>query len=92
MTSEKRKLFTNVDVFAITKELDQLLFNSTISNIYEIEDLLILKLRTNEGKKNLIIKSDTRINLTNYDYPIPKYPSQYIIYLRKLLNRCSKNS
>jgi len=85
MTYEKRKLFTNVDVFAITKELDKLLINSTISNIYEIEDLLILKLRTNEGKKNLIIKSDTRINLTNYDYPIPKYPSQYIISLRKFL-------
>ncbi len=79
------RLFTNVDVFAITKELDQILKNSTISNVYEIEDLLILKLNTYEGKKNLIIKSDARINLTEYDYPIPKYPSQYIISLRKLL-------
>ena len=82
---KKRNLFTNVDVFAITRELDKILSNSTIINVYEIEDLLLLKINSNEGRKNLIIKSDTRINLTEYDYPIPKYPSQYIISLRKLL-------
>lgn len=77
--------FSNFDVFAITKELDSLLLNSIIVNIYEIEDLLILKINTSSGKKNLIIKSDSRINLTEYDYPIPKYPSQYIMSLRKFL-------
>jgi len=77
--------FTNFDVFAILKELELILVNSIILNIYEIEDLLILKINTNFGKKNLIIKKDSRINLTEYDYPIPKYPSQYIISLRKLL-------
>ncbi|TFG24905.1 MAG: fibronectin-binding domain-containing protein [Promethearchaeota archaeon] len=79
------KSFTNVDVFAISKELDLMLRDSTISNVYEIEDLLILKINTKEGKRNLIIKRDTRINLTEYDYPIPKYPSQYIMSLRKFL-------
>ena len=77
--------FTNFDVFAIVKELDLILINGTILNIYEVEDILILKINTNFGKKNLIIKKDSRINLTEYDYPIPKYPSQYIISLRKLL-------
>ncbi|MFX1377805.1 MAG: ribosome rescue protein RqcH [Promethearchaeota archaeon] len=77
--------FTNFDVFAIVKELDLILFNATILNIYEVEDILILKINTNIGKKNLIIKKDSRINLTEYDYPIPQYPSQYIISLRKLL-------
>jgi predicted ribosome quality control (RQC) complex YloA/Tae2 family protein len=77
--------FTNFDVFAIVKELDLILRNGTILNIYEIEDLLLLKINTKFGKKNLIIKKDSRINLTEYDYPIPKYPSQYIISLRKLL-------
>ncbi|MFX1257438.1 MAG: ribosome rescue protein RqcH [Promethearchaeota archaeon] len=81
-----RKLFTNTDVFAITKELNLILLNSTIVNVYEIEDILILKINTKEeGRKNFIIKSDTRINLTEYDYPIPKYPSQYILSLRKFL-------
>ncbi|MFX0004111.1 MAG: ribosome rescue protein RqcH [Candidatus Hermodarchaeota archaeon] len=77
--------FTNFDVFAIVKELDLILINGTILNIYEVEDILILKINTNFGKKNLIVKKDSRINLTEYDYPIPKYPSQYIISLRKLL-------
>ncbi len=79
------KEFSNFDVFAIVKELDAILVNSIISNIYEIEDLLILKLKTDFGKKNLIIKKDARINLTEYDYPIPDFPSQYIRSFRKLL-------
>jgi predicted ribosome quality control (RQC) complex YloA/Tae2 family protein len=82
---EKRKSFSNVDVLAITRELDIILSNTTIANIYETEDLLILKINTNEGRKDLIIKSDSRINLTNFNYPIPKYPSQYIMSLRKFL-------
>jgi len=79
------KEFSNFDVFAIVKELDAILVNSIISNIYEIKDLLILKLKTDFGKKNLIIKKDARINLTEYDYPIPDFPSQYIRSFRKLL-------
>ena len=77
--------FSNFDVFAIVKELDTILRNGTILNIYEIVDLLIIKINTNSGKKNLIIKKDSRINLTEYDYPIPSYPSQYISSLRKFL-------
>ncbi|MEE9377208.1 MAG: ribosome rescue protein RqcH [Candidatus Lokiarchaeia archaeon] len=79
------KEFSNFDVFAIAKELDLILINGIILNIYEIEDLLIIKINTDSGKKNLIVKKDTRINLTEYDYPIPNYPSQYISSLRKFL-------
>ena len=77
--------FSNFDVFTIAKELDIILSQGKIENVYEIEDLLILKINTNQGRRNLIIKSDSRLNLTNFDYPIPKYPSQYIISIRKLL-------
>ena len=77
--------FSNFDVFAIVKELDSILLNSSILNVYEVEDLLLLKINTKDGRKNLIIKRDSRINLTEYDYPIPNYPSQYIRSLRKLL-------
>ena len=59
--------------------------NGSISNIYEIQDLQILKINTDSGKKNLIIKSDSRINLTDYDYPIPEFPSQYIRTIRKFM-------
>ncbi|MFX1366601.1 MAG: ribosome rescue protein RqcH [Promethearchaeota archaeon] len=77
--------FSNFDVFAIVKELDLILNNGIILNVFEIEDLLIIRINSNSGKKNLIVKKDTRINLTEYDYPIPSYPSQYIRSLRKFL-------
>ncbi|MFX0145982.1 MAG: ribosome rescue protein RqcH, partial [Candidatus Hodarchaeota archaeon] len=79
------KEFSNFDVFAITKELDTILRNGSISNIYEVQDLIIMKINTNSGKKNLIIKKDSRINITEFDYPIPAYPNQYIRSLRKFL-------
>jgi predicted ribosome quality control (RQC) complex YloA/Tae2 family protein len=78
--------FSNFDVYAICKELDSLLSGGRISNVYEVDDILILKVHTNSyGKKNLIIKDDSRINITEYDYPIPKYPSQFTSSLRKFL-------
>lgn len=77
--------FSNFDVFAIVKELDLILNNGIILNVFEIEDLLIIKISSNSGKKNLIVEKDTRINLTEYDYPIPSYPSQYISSIRKYL-------
>ncbi|MBD3193785.1 MAG: DUF814 domain-containing protein [Candidatus Lokiarchaeota archaeon] len=77
--------FTNIDVFAIVRELDLFLSKGTISNIYSVDDLLILKVNTHNGNKNLLIKKDSRLNLTDYEYPIPKYPNQFIISLRKLL-------
>ena len=49
------KEFSNFDVFAIVKELDAILTNGSISNVYEVQDLLILKINTNFGKKNLVI-------------------------------------
>jgi len=83
---KKNIKFSNFDVFAITKELDLVLTQGKITNIYEIEDILILKIKTKlNEKKILIVKNDSRINFTNFDYPIPKYPSQYIGSLRKLL-------
>jgi len=84
---KKNIKFSNFDVFAITKELDTILTQGKIDNVYEIDgDLLILKIKTRlNDKKILIVKNDSRINLTGYNYPVPKYPSQYIMSLRKLL-------
>lgn len=83
--SKKTQRFSNFDVFAITRELNELLQDGNISNIYEVEDLLLIKINSTSGIKKLIIKSDSRINLTDYEYPIPQFPSQYIMSLRKFL-------
>ncbi|GAH89245.1 unnamed protein product, partial [marine sediment metagenome] len=62
--------FSNIDVFAITKELDKILAQGRIDNIYAIDgDLLILKIKTmSNGKKIVIVKNDSRINFTDYNY------------------------
>ena len=87
LTMKRNVKFSNIDVFAITKELDKILAQGRIDNVYAIDgDLLILKIKTmSNGKKIVIVKNDSRINFTDYNYPVPKYPSQYIISLRKLL-------
>ncbi len=77
--------FSNIDVFIIIRELDEILRNSIINNVYMVEDLFILKLNSDKGKINLVVKKDARINLTSYQYPIPKYPNQFIISFRKFL-------
>ena len=60
--------FSNLDVYVICKELDSILSGGRITNVYEIEDLLIIKINTKlNEKKNLIIKNDSRINITEYD-------------------------
>ncbi|MBY8979900.1 MAG: NFACT family protein [Candidatus Lokiarchaeota archaeon] len=84
---KKNIKFSNFDVFAITKELGTILPNGKIDNVYEIDgELLILKIKTHlNEKRNLIVKNDSRLNITNFKYPIPKYPSQYITSLRKYL-------
>ena len=78
---KKNIAFSNFDVFAVTKELDRILVQGKIDNVYDINgELLVLKIRTKlNEKKILIVKNDSRINFTNYNYPVPKYPSQYII-------------
>ncbi|MBY9010879.1 MAG: NFACT family protein [Candidatus Lokiarchaeota archaeon] len=84
---KKNIKFSNFDVFAITKELDTILQQGKIDNVFDIDgDMLILKIKTKlNEKKVLIVKNDSRINFTDYSYPVPKYPSQYIMSLRKLL-------
>ncbi|MFW9771388.1 MAG: ribosome rescue protein RqcH [Candidatus Thorarchaeota archaeon] len=78
--------FSNFDVYTIVRELDTILSQGSILNLYEIDDLLILKIKTKTNeKRNLIIQNDARINITNYSYPIPKFPTQYIISFRKFM-------
>ncbi|MGV9202853.1 MAG: ribosome rescue protein RqcH [Promethearchaeia archaeon] len=77
---------SNFDVFALAKELNELLANGIIDNVYQVEDILIIRINTGDGKKDLIVKKDSRINITEYEYPIPSYPSQFVQSIRKKVN------
>ena len=73
---------SNVDIYVITKELNNVFLNGFISNIYELPSTssktLILKMRTKAGKRFLIIDPKKRINITQYQYPVPSFPSQFM--------------
>ncbi|MFO8019305.1 MAG: ribosome rescue protein RqcH [Promethearchaeia archaeon] len=77
---------SNFDVFALAKELNEFLANGIIDNIYQVEDILIIRINTVNGNKDLIVKKDSRINITEYEYPIPSYPSQFVQSIRKKIN------
>ncbi|MHA1766501.1 MAG: ribosome rescue protein RqcH [Promethearchaeota archaeon] len=84
-----KKNISNIDLYVLSHEFNQTLKDGFISNIYEIPTkegkTILIKCRTKEGKRNLIVDPKTRINFTNFDYPIPPYPSQFIMALRKYM-------
>jgi len=83
-----KKTISNLDLFVLAQEINLILQEGFINNIYEIDSEqrnLLLKCRSKSGKQQLIIDSKNRLNLTQYDYPTPKYPSQFIMSLRKFL-------
>ena len=83
---KKQEKFSNFEVFIIVRELNEIITEGFIENVYEIEDLLLIKISTKKkGKINLMIQDDSRVNITEFNYPVPKYPNQFTLSLRKFL-------
>ncbi|WP_457556668.1 ribosome rescue protein RqcH [Candidatus Harpocratesius sp.] len=83
-----KKNISNIDLTILAHELNEILLDGFISNIYEIETdrrILLLKCRSKSGPQKIIIDTTQRINITHYDYPVPKFPSQFILSLRKFM-------
>jgi len=84
-----KKSISNIDIFILVKEMDKILQDGFISNIYEIPSpdgkVILLKCRSKDGKKNIIIDPKKRINITQFSYPTPQFPSQFIMSLRKFM-------
>jgi predicted ribosome quality control (RQC) complex YloA/Tae2 family protein len=82
-----KKNISNVDLAVLAYELNSVLQEGFILNIYEVPEteLLIFKCRTKDGKRNILIDPKKRINLTNFEYPTPSTPSQFITSVRKFI-------
>ena len=65
--------FTSLDTAVISKELNALLSNSRVVNIYGVKnrpEALLFKLRLSNGHTSLLyIEPSVRINITNYQLP-----------------------
>lgn len=85
-----KTIFTNHDVFAMTSELNDILINSFVDNIYDVDNKSIIikfnvKLIDNDGyeKKLLYLKSGERFNLINQESFTPlETQSSFIKKLR----------
>jgi len=80
-------MLSNTDLFALVTEL-KVIEGGFILNVYEYAgDRLILKLRTKDGKKMLLIDPKKRVHLTEFKYPMPTLPTQFCMVLRKYMKK-----
>ena len=82
-----KERMTSFDIAALTPELNRLIKDARIDNIYQINPLtLLLKLRRpNQPKLHLLIEAGKRLHLTSYVLEKPQKPPNFCMALRKHL-------
>jgi len=78
---------SSLDIAVITAELDMIIKDSRISNIYQLNDkTLLLKLRKPGGlRENLLIEAGRQLHTTIYAFEKPIKPPDFCMALRKYL-------
>ncbi len=86
---KEKKSISNLDLYVLAMEMNEILADGYVHNVYELEDKdkLKIRFRSKTGKQDLVVDPKTRVSLTNYDYPVPPFPSQFITTLRKKINK-----
>ncbi|AFL94755.1 hypothetical protein containing fibronectin-binding protein [Thermococcus cleftensis] len=76
---------SSVDIRYVVREL-QWLVGSRVDKVYHDGDEIRIKLRTKEGRADLILQAGKRFHLTSYIKEAPKQPSSFTMLLRKHLS------
>ncbi len=76
---------SSVDIRYIVREL-QWLIGARVDKVYHDGDEIRIKLRTKEGRADLILQAGKRFHLTTYVKEAPKQPSSFTMLLRKHLS------
>ncbi len=78
---------SSLDIAVLTAELDMMLKDSRISNIYQLnERMLLLNLRKPKGlRENLLVEAGKRLHITAYVFEKPLKPPDFCMALRKYL-------
>ncbi|WP_457741624.1 ribosome rescue protein RqcH [Thermococcus sp.] len=76
---------SSVDIRYVVREL-QWLIGSRVDKVYHDGDEIRIKLRTKEGRADLILQAGKRFHLTSYVKEAPKQPSSFTMLLRKHLS------
>jgi len=82
-----KKEFTSFDISAVVNELKDLVTNSRVNNIYQLnEKTLLLKLhKTDKPPLRLTLEAGRRLHLTAYALEKPHTPPAFCMALRKYL-------
>lgn len=81
------KTMSNVDVFAVTSELNEVLRGARVDKAYQpLRDTVIIRFHVpGEGRVDVVMQAGVRIHRTNYPPQNPKVPPSFPMLLRKHL-------
>lgn len=81
------KTMSNVDVFAVTSELNEMLRGARVDKAYQpLKDTVIIRFHVpGEGRVDVVMQAGVRIHRTNYPPQNPKVPPSFPMLLRKHL-------
>lgn len=75
---------SGLDIMVCVRELKNAI-GARVDNVYELGGIFFLRLRSKEGRQDLLLEPGRRAHLTSRKYEPPKKPSAYTMFLRKHL-------
>ncbi len=75
---------SGLDIMVCVRELKNAI-GARVDNVYELNGVFFLRLRSKEGRQDLLLEPGRRAHLTSRKYEPPKKPSSYAMLLRKHL-------
>jgi predicted ribosome quality control (RQC) complex YloA/Tae2 family protein len=84
---QRKKEFTSFDVAAVIRELKDVIGDSRVSNVYQLDSkTLLFKLhKTSKPAFRLVLEAGRRLHLTSYAMEKPLIPPAFCMALRKYL-------
>ncbi len=74
---------SNIDLNAVTPLLKTSLLGSWLNNIYQNENIFLLKFRSIKAENlTLLVEPGKRVHLTSFKRVTPKTPSSFVMFLR----------
>ena len=73
-----------MDIMVCIRELKNAI-GARVDNVYELDGVFLLRLRSKEGRQDLLLEPGRKVHLTSRKYEPPKKPSAYAMLLRKYL-------
>ena len=84
MVIKQKKSMTSFDVAAVVKEIESLV-GTRLYNIYDAPGGVLFRFKSSRADYRLVAIPSSRVHLTKYEVKARKYPSSFIMGIRKYL-------